>query len=177
MADLILTLIGPDRPGIVESVAEAVAANGGNWAESRMAHLAGRFAGVLRVEVPPSRVEALEGALRVLEAAGLQLVVERGEGPPQPQPWRAMDIELLGLDRPGLVRQISELLAQQQINIEELGTDRTSAPMSGETLFRARLRVHVPEAVPVADLRRQLERLAGDLMVEIQLSETRERKA
>jgi glycine cleavage system regulatory protein len=171
MADLILTLIGTDRPGIVESVADVVAAHGGNWLESRMAHLAGRFAGVLRIEAPPERVDALEKALTALESSGLRIAVEAGETPPVSAPRHAMEIELLGLDRPGLVREISDLLAGRRINVEELSTDRFSAPMSGELLFRAEVRVDVPESVSAAELRRDLERLAADLMVEIRLAE------
>lgn len=170
MADLIVTLIGPDRPGIVESVAEAVAAHGGNWLESRMAHLAGRFAGVLRVEAAPERLAALEQALVALQSSGLRLVVERGGEAPA-EPLHAMEIELLGLDRPGLVRQVSDLLAARRINVEELRTDRFSAPMSGELLFRAQLRVDVPHGVSAAELRQDMERLAADLMVEIRLAE------
>lgn len=71
MIDFVLTLIGPDRPGIVDSVSEVVVANGGNWLESRMAHLAGKFAGVLRVEVPEEQAAALEVALGRLETTGL----------------------------------------------------------------------------------------------------------
>jgi glycine cleavage system regulatory protein len=82
-----------------------------------------------------------------------------------------MEIELLGLDRPGLVREISDLLAGRGINIEELRTDCFSAPMSGELLFRAQVRVDVPATISAAQLRRDLERLAGDLMVEIRLAE------
>ena len=172
MADLILTLIGPDHPGIVESVADVVAANGGNWLESRMAHLAGRFAGVLRIEAPPERVDALAKALAGLESSGLRLVLETGAGEPGPGPLHAMEIELLGLDRPGLVHEISDLLAGRGINVEELRTDRFSAPMSGELLFRAQVRVDVPESVSAAGLRKELERLASDLMVEIRLAES-----
>jgi glycine cleavage system regulatory protein len=170
MTDLVLTLIGPDRPGIVEAVAEAVAGHGGNWLESRMAHLAGRFAGVLRIEVDAGRVEQLEAALKALEGSGLRLVLERS-GPPAGGKLRAVEIELLGLDRPGLVRQIAELLADRGANVEELRTDRFSAPMSGELLFRAQLRVNVPEELPVARLRGDLEQLAADLMVELRLAE------
>lgn len=171
MADLILTLIGPDRPGIVESVAAVVAAHDGSWLESRMAHLAGRFAGVLRIEAPPERVDALASALAGLESRGLRIVLEKSAGPAGPGPLHAMEIELLGLDRPGLVRQVSDLLAGRGINVEELRTDRFSAPMSGELLFRAQVRVDVPESVTAAELRRDLERLASDLMVEIRLAE------
>jgi glycine cleavage system regulatory protein len=170
MADLIVTLIGPDRPGIVEAVADAVASHGGNWLESRMAHLAGRFAGVLRIEAAPERMEALESALAGLESSGLRLVVERGGSDPSPS-LHAMEIELLGLDRPGLVRQVSDLLASRGVNVEELRTDRFSAPMSGELLFRAQLRVHVPASVSATGLHQDLERLAADLMVEIRLAE------
>ena len=49
---LVMTVIGQDRPGLVESVAALVAENGGNWLESRMSRLGGHFAGILRVEVP-----------------------------------------------------------------------------------------------------------------------------
>jgi glycine cleavage system regulatory protein len=171
MADLILTLIGPDRPGIVEAVAELVAAHGGNWLESRMAHLAGRFAGVLRIEAPADNVEPLEAALLGLQSSGLKLVLERSETSPAGAPLRPVDIELLGLDRPGLVREISELLAARGANVEELRTDRFSAPMSGDLLFGAQLRVNVPQDLPIAQLRGDLERLAADLMVEIRLAE------
>jgi glycine cleavage system regulatory protein len=171
MADLILTLIGPDRPGIVESVADVVAAHGGNWLESRMAHLAGRFAGVLRIEAPAGRVDELATALAGLERSGLRVVLEKDAGAAGAGPLHAMEIELLGLDRPGLVRDVSDLLAGRGINVEDLRTDRFSAPMSGELLFRAQVRVDVPESVSAADLRRDLERLASDLMVEIRLAE------
>ena len=80
-----------------------------------------------------------------------------------------MDLELVGLDRPGLVREISQLLARHDVNVEELTTDRTSAPMSGEMLFRANARVRVPAHIDAAHLRGSLERLASDLTVEIKL--------
>jgi glycine cleavage system regulatory protein len=170
MIHLVLTLIGPDRPGIVDSVSEVVAAHGGNWLESRMAHLAGKFAGVLRVEVAEEEVAALEEALGALEAGGLKVIVERGE-PVEIAGRRAMEIELLGVDRPGLVHEVSRLLAALGINVEELATDRPPAAHSGGPMFHAQIRVMVPEAASMADVRRGLERLADDLMVEIRLAE------
>lgn len=173
MTNLVLTLIGPDRPGLVEAVAEAIAAHGGNWLESRMAHLAGKFAGVLRAEVPPERAVALMQALSKLESRGLRIVAEASEAGPPATEQRAMTLELVGLDRPGIVREISQLLAASGVNVEELVTDRTSAPMSGEMLFSARARVHLPASLDVARLRAALERLASDLMVEIRLVDPR----
>ena len=76
MTDLVLTLIGPDRPGLVESVAEVIAGHGGNWLESRMAHLTGKFAGILRVEIPTDRVAALTAALAALQERGLRVIAD-----------------------------------------------------------------------------------------------------
>lgn len=172
MPNLVLTLIGPDRPGLVESLAQPIAAHGGNWLESRMAHLGGKFAGILRVDVPAEKLSVLVQALQALEDCGLRVVVE--ESPPEaPDETRhLMDLDLEGLDRPGIVREISHVLAEHSINIEELSTERTKAAMSGEALFRARARVTVPETCDTAMLRVRLERLATDLMVHLELAET-----
>ncbi len=170
MIDLVLTLIGPDHPGIVDSVSDVVADHGGNWLESRMVHLAGKFAGVLCVEVPDDRVDELEKALRELEVGGLRLVVERS-APEEVVRRHAMEIDLLGLDRPGLVHEISALLAGHRINVEDLSTDRAMAAHSGDRMFRAHVRVTIPETVDLAAVHADLERLAGDLMVELRLVE------
>jgi glycine cleavage system regulatory protein len=168
MADLVLTLIGPDRPGLVEAVAQPIAAHGGNWLESRMAHLAGQFAGILRVEVPDDRAGALADALRRLEAQGLRITVESGPRPAAPAATRrTLVVDLVGLDRPGIVREISHVLAERGVNIEELVTDRTQAPMSAELLFRSSARVNVPQGLDASELRARLEKLAGDLMVQV----------
>jgi len=175
MTDLVLTLIGADRPGLVEAVAGIIAAHDGNWLESRMTHLAGKFAGILRAELPAEKAAAALQALAALEARGLKVVAEmaaRGDtAPVAAEPARTMDLELVGLDRPGIVREISQLLASNGVNVEELVTDRHSAPMSGEMLFEARAHVHVPRATNLTVLRAALERVANDLVVEIKLEE------
>jgi glycine cleavage system regulatory protein len=170
MADLVLTLIGPDRPGLVEAVADPIAAHGGNWLESRMAHLAGQFAGILRVEVPDDSAAALTEALRRLDTRGLHVTVQRGPRP-APSSRRTLVVDLVGLDRPGIVREVSRVLAERGVNIEELVTDRTPAPMSAELLFRSRARVNVPDGLDASELRARLEKLAQDLMVQVTLAD------
>jgi glycine cleavage system regulatory protein len=170
MIDLVLTLIGPDHPGIVDAVSKVVAANGGNWLESRMSHLAGKFAGVLCVEVADEDVAALETALGGLSARGLHVIVERS-APAEVASRRITEIELLGLDRPGLVHEISELLATHGINVEDLTTDRPTAAMSGSPMFHAHVRASVPDGTDMTELHQGLERLAAELMVEIRLAE------
>lgn len=171
MPDLVLTLIGPDRPGIVEAIAEPIARHGGNWLESRMAHLAGKFAGILRIQVSEAEEAALTLALRALEVGGLRLTIEGGRSTEAKGGGRTLLLDLVGLDRPGIVREISGALAAHGVNIEELTTDRTTAPMSGELLFRSRARVSFPPRSDPEALRRRLEDLAADLMVQVTLAE------
>lgn len=166
---LVLTVIGADKPGIVEQLSDEVLAAGGNWEESRMARLAGRFAGILRVSVEAEQANALTARLKTCNP-GLAVVVEpSGEAPESV--FRTLRLDLLGNDHPGIVRDISRVLAQQQVNIEELETDITSAPMSGETLFRARAHLRVPPSVSLEWLRSRLEALAGELMVDLTLDD------
>jgi glycine cleavage system regulatory protein len=168
---LVMTVIGADRPGLVESVASLVAAQGGNWLESRMARLGGQFAGILRVEAPAEKAAALTAALKALQAKGLTVVVQSDVPAPPAAVERLLQLELVGHDRPGIVRQITHALAAQGVNVEALETECASAPMSGEVLFKARATLHLPAACKVEALRQELEKIAADLIVDLSIGE------
>jgi glycine cleavage system regulatory protein len=85
--------------------------------------------------------------------------------------FRTVRLELVGNDHPGIIRDISKVLAQNQVNIEELETGVSGAPMTGEQLFRARAQLRLPSAVTTDWLRGRLEALAGELMVDVALDE------
>ncbi|MDX9884420.1 glycine cleavage system protein R [Thauera sp.] len=167
---LILTLIGPDRPGLVSAVSARASQCGANWMESRMAHLAGQFAGVVRLEADTAALETLEAALRGLESEGLRVAIARG-GPLAVAAAQRVCLDLVGHDRPGIVREISTVLAHHGVSIEALETACESASMSGETLFRARAELSVPAAADLAGIRADLEALANELMVDLALDE------
>lgn len=167
---LVLTVIGDDRPGLVSALSDTIAACDGNWTETRMASLGGKFAGILLVTVPQAKADALISALRGLEAQSLHLVVQRSHGE-APAVGRRLVLELIGQDRPGIVRDISHLLAEHGINIEELETACVSGSFSGEALFKAQARLRVPRQVATAELRTLLEALANELMVDVSLDE------
>ena len=175
---LVLTVIADDKPGIVEQLSDHILAAGANWEESRMARLAGKFAGLLRVSVDAARADALAAQLRQA-AGGLTIVVERGVAiagglqASEERALRTVRLELLGNDHPGIIRTISRVLADHGVNIEELETETTSAPMSGDTLFRARASLRIPPTLSLDRLRGILEGLAGELMVDVALEEDR----
>jgi glycine cleavage system regulatory protein len=167
---LVVTVIGEDRPGIVGRLSDVVLAAGANWEESRMARLAGKFAGILRISVAATNAGVLASSLRALTTDGLTIVVERS-GATAPEAFHTVRLELVGNDHPGIIRDISKVLAQHQVNIEELETGVSGAPMTGEQLFRARVQLRLPAAVTTEWLRSRLEALAGELMVDVALDE------
>ena len=168
-----MTIIGPDRTGLVESVARVVADHGGNWLESRMCRLGGEFAGILRVELPAEKRQALLGALQTLQGAGLTVVVRPGDTPVPATPGRPAALEIVGHDRPGIVREITSVLARAGVNVEEFSSEVASAPMSGETLFKATARLQLPEGCNLAALKKDLEKIAADLLVDVSFAELR----
>lgn len=171
-SSLVLTAIGPDQPGLVEALSAVVAAHGGSWESSRMAHLAGQFAGILEVRVPEDRTAALFKALHGLESRGLRVIVEDARTDVVAEAHRVLQLELVGQDRPGIIREVSSALSAAGVNVVELSTGCSSAPMSGETLFSATALLHHPETRGIEELRETLEKIAGNLMVDITLDES-----
>ncbi len=167
---LILTFIAGDKPGLVERLSETVAGQGGNWLESRMVHLASKFAGLARIEVADGKVVSLRAAVMALEAEGFQLTIEEGlpglvaDGP-------ALVIDLVGPDHPGIVREVSHCLAERGVSVDEMETDIRGAPMGGGLLFYARARVRMPAGLSEDALRDALEALAATLTVDISFRE------
>jgi glycine cleavage system regulatory protein len=165
---LALTIIADDRPGIVEKVADMVASNGGNWLESNMSRLAGKFAGILLVDIAEDKQAILLSALNTLEAQGIRVsgeasrITESATG-------EHLGLTVVGNDRPGIVGELSSLLAKLHVNVEELCTNCEDAPMSSEILFRATAKVSLPQSgLNREQLQDALEALSDDLMVEFE---------
>ncbi len=167
---LVMTVIGEDRPGLVQSLSAIIEEQGGNWEESRMVHLAGQFAGLVHVHVPARQAARLETVLGGLE--GLSVMVA---GAPDEQAASAgthlLELEVEGQDHPGIVRRVAEAVAARGVNVEELETELGSAPMTGQMMFRARARLQAPKSVSLEALADDLEDLADDLMVELRAVE------
>ena len=166
---LVITFMGKDQPGLVESVASVVAREGGNWLESRMSHLGGQFAGVLRVAIEESKEAALMKSLLQLQESGLSITVRSEPASSDAVKRSLVTLDLLGSDQVGIVSRISGLLASLGVNVEELQMELTAAPMSAELLFKARGLLQLPESLAPETLREELEAVAADLMVDLQM--------
>jgi glycine cleavage system regulatory protein len=169
-SSLVLTVIGPDRPGLVETLAATVAQHDGNWLESRLARLAGKFAGVLRIDLPQDQCQPLADALNNLGEAGLTIVVESSDAPAPSKHAHSLILNLIGHDRPGIVRDVSRALAQRGVNVVEFHTQVVSAAMTGDPLFKATAELLAPVDTQFDELRDALDQLAADFDLDLTLS-------
>lgn len=167
---IVLTLLGDDRPGLVEQVAVVIAAHGGNWSESSMAQLAGKFAGILKVELPTGREAALQAELD--RVPRLKVILEAATaGESGPGRSRKLNFSLVAHDRVGIVREISQVFAKHGVNVERLETYTSSAPMSSELLFHAEAELKANDGLDARALQADLERISSDLIADINLDE------
>ena len=169
---LVLTFVGDDRPGLVNAISEKVAASGATWLESRSVRLAGKFAGVVLISVPDDRLTELELSLSDLAPTGLRITIERGAAAEAEKPARIVSLDILGRERPGIVRDVTQTLTRLGVNIEEFMSGLESEPFTGAEMFRAHARLGVPEGLDLDDLRKALERLAGEIMVDLAVGES-----
>lgn len=166
---VVFAFIGEDKPGLIESISEVVASHEGNWLESRMNQLAGKFAGIIQLGVDDMQVVALTAALKELESAGLSVLIEESDNEKDSAATRILQLNILGLDRPGIVHEVTHALARQAINVAEMTTDITTAAMTGELLFNAQASIEVPESVDLYHLEEQLDLISNELAVDIDL--------
>lgn len=168
---LIVSLIGPDRPGLVEQLSREITASGGNWESSRMSRLSGQFAGMVHVVIAPAALEGLESRLKNLENNGMQVSVTTTGTEAQPESsGNHCQLEVVGQDRSGIVSSITAALASAGVNVIEFETECIDAPMSGGRLFKTKASLVIPPDLDPDDLQSKLEDIANDLMVEIDLN-------
>lgn len=177
MAKLVLTAIGDDRPGLVQALSTALDQVGGNWLESEFLHLVGQFAGIALVELPDAQVRAFEAATAELAGrVGLRVeLTDAGESTSSPTTDGPSEVgrlrlHLVGQDRPGTVRQITSTLAEQNVTIEEFSSWTHAAPEGGGMLFEAEATIELPEGLDADAVRTGLEAIAGELMVDLELT-------
>jgi glycine cleavage system regulatory protein len=166
MASFVISVLGDDRAGLVGALSGVITEHGGNWERSHMTQLAGKFAGVVLVTMPADRSDGFASALEALEHSGLlHLSVERGID--SVRQGRDIEIRVTGNDRPGIVHELSQLLARRGVNIDDLETRTSPAPMGGGSIFEAVARLTLPSTVASDALVDAVEALAADLMVDI----------
>jgi glycine cleavage system regulatory protein len=174
MTTYVLTAIGDDRPGLVAALAAAVDEHGGNWVDSQLALLAGKFAGIVQVDLPEESVGGFLDALPAL-ADDVGLAVEASaaaDGASGHATGESLQLHLLGQDRTGMVREVTTALTSQGATIDGLRSWTREAPEGGGMLFEAEAEVRLAGGTDESRIREALEQIAAELMVDLELDTT-----
>jgi len=174
---LVVTVMGPDRPGIVRLLSDRAQRFGANWAASRLSRLAGEFAGMVHFEVPPENADAFAASLRGLESSGLKLVVAKSDSAQAPGGMRGIDLELVGDDRVGIVSSLTPILAEAGISIEHIHTEIVRTTTTARKIFKVASHLLVPNTLSSDELRRRLEPIAREMKLDIALGDRADRAA
>ena len=172
LKDIAITVIGPDRTGIVSELSQVIASHEANWLDSHMAILAGQFAGIVHVSVPSSKADALRAELQTLEKSALHIAIAEGTATVINQPnRRQVQLELTGLDHAGIVRDITQALVEVGISVAEFESQQYDGSMSGEKMFRAKATLAVPEDLAMDSLDAAIQGVSESLMADIVLED------
>jgi len=167
-----LTAFGPDRPGLVDAISGFIVQCRCNIEDSRMAILGGEFAMLILVSGDAGDMDRLlKEAPRAGETAGLSVLARRTKAPFEAAPRDTVpyDVEAFSMDHPGIVHRIAQYLAGRRINIRSLDTRVTNAPVTGQALFSLHATLDIPVQQNVAEIRRDLEKIAGQENIDIDL--------
>ena len=170
MQQIVLTLLSDDKPGVVQTVADTIATAGGNWSESRMSQLAGKFAGILKVSIDDGKIDALSQSLEALSTSGIQVLIDRSQINTSTS-GKMLAFELVGADRVGIVSEIAHAFSEKNISIDELETHCSSMPWSGDPLFEANGILIAPDNINKDDLLDRLQGIEDKLAVDITITE------
>ncbi len=164
---IVLTVIADDQPGVIENVSKTLKKYNGNWTQSSMSSLAGQFAGILLAHVPNDNTDACLAELHGLESEGLRVIAHVSDEQSKIGKTHEYTLDLIGNDRPGIIHEITELLANHHVNVRNLETLVEGASMGGGDLFKATAQLVIPDTTDLGELESALEDVANDLMVDI----------
>ena len=169
---LVLSGMGPDKKGIAKSISQTVFNSGCNIEDSRMVKLGGEFAILVLVSGDEKAVKAFITRQEALESdTGLTLSVRRTEAQPAEslEKFLSFRIQVVGMDRTGIVFRVTNLLVRHGVNIGSLETESHHAPVTGTPIFRMSLVAEVPASVSVRSLREELGVLCDEMNMDYSL--------
>ncbi|BED90413.1 MULTISPECIES: glycine cleavage system protein R [unclassified Pseudoalteromonas] len=166
MKQLVITILGQDRPGLVESISSVILQNKGNWLSSNLSHLLGHFAGIIQVEVGHEHFEALQNALNALPK--LDVRIETGNTEVEPSNKEQINFVITGNDRPGIVQELASVIRHKGASITHLNSRQQSAPNWGVPIFSAVATVTLPSGMNKEEVIDALESITSDLIVDIE---------
>lgn len=163
MHHLVISCIGEDKKGLVESLSKAISAHNGNWKVSSLHHLSGFFAGVIQVDVNAQSSDNLIESIHAIKGLTCEIGVTKDALAAEEI---NLTLEITANDRAGIIQDVSSVIHHQGGNLLKLVSTQESAAHSGQLMFKAKVQININKE-GIEDLIDSLENIANDLVVDI----------
>jgi len=163
--NFITTVYGAAIPGIIKALAQTTRSQGGEWLTSKVIKLDGQFAAIMSVVIDKD----LEMKLKLtLEQTYPSLSFIHAEAQTTRQEMtKKINLIVDCIDRPGLTGDLSNILANLDIEVESMECKRFAMDGINETVFSAQLTLAVPEAADSEIIAGEIEALSEDVRVNV----------
>jgi glycine cleavage system transcriptional repressor len=172
---MVLTAVGPDRPGLVEEFSSVIHKAGANLEDSRMAVLAGDFALIVLFAGSPEAVEEVRRQAAVLQGElDFHVHLKEATPPPRDADFRLFELEVAGMDRPGIVHRVSSIIAELDLNVASLESRLEITAFHGTPMFVLRAEIQVPRNLDIEPLAARLDLASEEMNLNYDLSAAEE---
>ena len=161
----ISTVSGPSSPGIIKALAQTTRDHGGEWLASKVMKLDGHFSALMKVSIEADNVEPLKTAL-TKEFGDLHFVNSDAASPTNEE-MKSIYLEVDCRDREGLTRDISNIIFNLDLVVQNLEFNRFPVSALGESVFSAKLTVGVPEGTSSRAIVEEIEAISDDMRVKV----------
>jgi glycine cleavage system transcriptional repressor len=161
---IVLSAIGTDRSGVVNDISKVILDCGGNIEESRMSALGKEFAMLLLISGNWHTLTKLESELdKLSKEHSLTVTIRKTGERSERKDCMPYGVDVVALDQPGIVFNLSSFFASRGIDIAELATRRYAAAHTGAPMFSVQMTVNIPASEPLSHLRDEFMELCDQL--------------
>lgn len=166
----VLSTVGPDRKGMADDIANIAIEFNCNIEDSKMSVLGGEFAVIMLISGDEKSIPELISKADILgKRFDMIINIKETSAPHTIEQGIPYMLESISMDTPGIVHGITQYLRELSINIEDLETDKSAAPLSGTPMFHMRAHIIIPPSVNLADFKDHLTDIEHEKNLDINL--------
>ena len=168
---IVISALGDDKPGIVKSVSKTILDAGGSISDSRMSVLGDEFALIMLVDGTEATIQNIQSMLpKIEEDLGLTVISKQTGNATKASPRMPYVVEVVAMDNPGIVHEITDFLSKQDINVEEMATSSYPAPHTGTTMFSMEVSISIPGTTNISSFKNDFLAFCDDMNLDATLS-------
>ncbi len=160
----VATVFGPERSGIMQTLADETHRLGGKWLDSRLSQLDGQFIGLIKIDIPQENEQQLKSFFQSQQDINSQF----NDVSNVSAHTRSLTVHFDAQDRAGLVSEISNLFRKLGIDVDAMEAHRVAVNELGGNMFTSQFELRVPVTCDLDGLEDSLKGIQADASINIE---------